>query len=112
MLAYAGPAFADTAMTGAPVTMHAAPNGNSRVVQRIPANAEIDLSSCGHGWCRASWRHLFGYIPAEVVVLGRPPGNQMPPPAVWAPPGAAAPPAWRWSGPYVGTNFGFGSGSW
>jgi hypothetical protein len=115
-LAFAGPSFASPAMTGAPVTMHAAPNGKSRVVQRIPANAEIDLSTCGRGWCQASWRHLSGYIPAEIVVLGPPPAtlprNEMPPPAVYALPTYVAPPAWRWTGAYVGGNFGFGSGGW
>jgi hypothetical protein len=115
-LALAGPSFANPAMTGAPVTMHAAPNGKSRVVQRIPANAEIDLSTCGRGWCQASWRHLSGYIPAEAVVLGPPPatapGNEMPPPVLSATPTNVAPPTRQWTGPYVGTNFGFGSGSW
>jgi hypothetical protein len=115
-LALAGPSFANPAMTGAPVTMHAAPNGKSRVVQRIPANAEIDLSTCGRGWCQASWRHLSGYLPAEAVVLGPPPatapGNEMPPPVLSATPTNVAPPTRQWTGPYVGTNFGFGSGSW
>jgi hypothetical protein len=115
-LAFAGPSFASPAMTGAPVTMHAAPNGKSRVVQRIPANAEIDLSTCGRGWCQASWRHLSGYIPAEIVVLGPPPatlpGNAMPPPVVNAQPTYVTPPVWRWTGAYVGTNFGFGDGGW
>jgi uncharacterized protein YraI len=113
-LTIAGPSFAAPATTGAPVTMHAGPSGKSRVVQRIPANAQIDLSTCDRGWCRASWRNLFGYIPAELVVVGPPraalPGDQMPPPVVTAPPIAVAAPAWRWTGPYVGTNFGFGSG--
>jgi hypothetical protein len=115
-LALAGPSFANPAMTGAPVRMHAAPNGKSRVVQRIPANAEIELSTCGRGWCQASWRHLSGYIPAEAVVLGPPPatgpGNEMPPPVLSATPTNVAPPTRQWTGPYVGTNFGFGSGSW
>ena len=85
-------------MTGAPVTMHAAASGKSRVVQRIPANAEIDLSKCKHGWCYASWRNLFGYIPADAVVLGPPPatlpGNELPPPVVYALPTYVTPPAW------------------
>ena len=114
-LAFAGPSFANSAMTGAPVTMHAAPSGRSHVVQRIPANAEIDLSTCAHGWCRASWRRLVGYIPAEVVVRGPPPatlpGNEMPPPVVYAPPTHATPPVWRWDGPYVGVGGALGSGS-
>jgi hypothetical protein len=111
-LAFAGPSFANPAVTGAPVTMYAAPTGKSHMVQRIPANAQIDLSTCRHGWCYASWRNLFGYVPAELVVLRPPPatlpGNEMPPPVVYGSPTNAAPPAYRWSGPYVG----FGSGGW
>jgi hypothetical protein len=108
--------MAELAMTGAPVTMHVGPTGRARVVQRIPEAAEIDLETCAHGWCRASWRGRFGYIPAEAVVLGPPPatlpGNEMPPPFVNMQPTYVTPPAWRWTGPYIGGSFGFGSNSW
>lgn len=108
----AGSALAEPAMTGAPVTMHAAASGKSRVVQRIPANAEIYLSKCKHGWCYASWRNLIGYIPADVVVLGPPPvplpDISPPPPVAYALPTYVTPPVWSWSGPYAG--FGLGSG--
>jgi hypothetical protein len=110
---FAAPSFANPAMTGAPVTMRAAPSGKARIVQHIPASAEIDLSSCNHGWCYVSWRNLFGYIPAEVVVGGAPPGtlpgNGLPPPVV-AQPTYVTPPAWGWSGPYVGFGWGYGWG--
>jgi hypothetical protein len=110
------PAFAELAMTGAPVAMRAGPAGDARVVQRIPASAEIELSSCRRGWCQASWRHLSGYIPVAAVVLGPPPatlpGDEMPPPFVNPQPTSVAPPVWRWTGAYVGTSFGFGSGGW
>ncbi len=113
---FAVPSFADQAMTGAPVTMHATASSKSRVVQRIHANAEIDLSKCGHGWCFASWRNLFGYIPAEAIVLGPPPatlpGNELPPPVVNALPTYATPPVWSWSGPYVGVGWGYGWSRW
>jgi hypothetical protein len=109
-LVFAAPSFANLAMTGAPVTMHAAPSGKSRIVQHIPANAEIDVSRCSRGWCYASWRNVFGYIPAEVVVLRPPPatwpGNELPPPVVYALPTYVTPPAWRWNGAYVGGNWG------
>jgi hypothetical protein len=111
---FAAPSLADPAMTGAPVTMRAAPSGKARIVQHIPAGAQIDLSSCTHGWCYASWRNLFGYIPAEVVVAGPPatlPGNQLPPPVVNAQPNIT-PPAWGWSGPYVGFGGGYGWRGW
>ena len=113
---FAAPSFADLAMTGAPVTMRAAPSGKARVVQRIPANAEIDLSSCNHRWCYSSWRNRFGYIPAEVVVGGPPPatlpGNDLPPPVVYAQPTYVAPPVRTWSGPYVGFGWGYGWSRW
>ena len=51
------PAFADPAMTTAPVVMRrAAPSPKARIVQSIPANARIDLSHCSRDWCYASWR--------------------------------------------------------
>jgi hypothetical protein len=116
-LGFAAPSFADPAMTGAPVVMRTAPSGKARVVQRIPANAEIDLSSCSHGWCYSSWRNLFGYIPADVVVAGGAPGwpasgpAPLPPPAVVAAPVVVAP-AFTWGGPYVGVGAGYGWGRW
>ncbi len=113
----ASPAFAELAMTGSHVTMRAAPSGKAAVVQRVPASAEIEVDKrCPRGWCRASWRHLSGYIPAEAVVLGPPPatlpGDEMPPPFVYVQPTWITPPVWRWTGAYVGTNFGFGNGGW
>ena len=115
-LALIAPASAELAMTGASVTMRAGPTGKAGVVQRIPQRAEIVLEKCVRNWCRASWRGRFGYIPADALVLGPPPatlpGDEMPPPVVYASPTYITPPAWRWTGPYVGLNGGFGSGSW
>ena len=114
-IALVSPAVAELAMTGAPVTMRIGPTGNAGVVQRIPQSAEIEVEKCARAWCRASWRGRFGYVPAEAVVLGPPPatlpGNEMPPPVVYVSPTYATPPAWRWTGPYIGLNGGFGSGT-
>lgn len=116
LCALVAPAMAELAMTGAAVTMRAAPTGKAGVVQRIPQSAEIEVLKCARGWCRASWRGRSGYIPAEAVVLGPPPatlpGDELPPPLVNVQPTYVTPPAWRWTGPYVGGNWGFGSGSW
>jgi hypothetical protein len=115
-IALIAPASAELAMTGAPVTMRAGPTGKAAVVQHIPQRAEIVLEKCVRNWCRASWRGRFGYLPADAVVLGPPPatlpGDEMPPPVVYASPTYITPPAWRWTGPYVGLNGGVGSGSW
>ena len=115
-IALVAPVSAELAMTGVPVTMRAGPGGRAAVVQRVPQRAEIDLEKCAHAWCRASWRGRFGYVREEAVVLGPQPatlpGNEMPPPAVYASPTYITPPAWRWTGPYIGLNGGFGSGSW
>jgi hypothetical protein len=103
-------------MTGAPVTMREGPSGKDGIVQRIPQSAEISLEKCVRNWCRAWWRGRLGYVPAEAIVLGLPPatlpGDEMPPPLVYASPTFVTPPAWRWTGPYVGLNGGFRSGSW
>jgi hypothetical protein len=115
-IAVIAPASAELAMTGGPVTMRAGPTGRASVVQRIPQSAEIVLEKCVRNWCRASWRSRSGYIPADSVVLGPPPatlpGDEMPPPVVYASPTYVTPPAWQWRGPYVGLNGGFGPGSW
>ena len=114
-MAPVAPALAELAMTGAPVAMRAGPSSKAALVQRLPQRAEIELERCTHSWCRASWRGRFGYVPAEAVVLRSPPtglsGDKMPPPVVNTPTDAARP-AFRWTGPYVGVNGGFGSSSW
>jgi hypothetical protein len=116
VVVFSASALAELAMTGGPVAMRAGPSDNAAIVQRIPASAEIELGKCARRWCRASWRNRPGYIPADAVVLGPPPatlpGNEMPPPVVYALPTYVTPPAWRWNGAYVGTNFGFGAGGW
>jgi uncharacterized protein YraI len=115
-IALVSPALAELAITDAPVTMRIGPTGNADVVQRIPQSAEIDVEKCARAWCRASWRGRFGYVPTEAVVLksslARLPGEKMPPPVVNGASTEAPRPAWRWTGPYVGINGGFGTGSW
>ena len=112
-LSFAGPSFAEPGQTIAAATMRKMPSVSSRVVQHIPAYAQIDLSHCGGGWCYGSWRNLFGYIPADAVVTG-PPGVgatfAVAPPIAPAPPTVAVAPAWGWAGPYVG--FGWGWQRW
>jgi hypothetical protein len=89
-------AAADPALTSAASPMRAAPTGKARIVQNVPARAEIDLSNCSKYWCYASWRNVFGYLPVSVM-SGRPPGGPPigppPPPVVVAP--------WGW-GPFYG----------
>jgi hypothetical protein len=115
-IALVSPAIAELAMTGAPVTMRAAPTGNAGVVERIPQSVEIDVEKCVRAWCRASWHGRFGYVPAQAVVLRSPlatlPRDKMPPSVVNGPSTDATPPARLWTGPYIGLNGGFGSGSW
>ena len=106
------PAVAELAMTGAPVTMRTEPAGKARVVQQIPRSAEIDIMKCARGWCRASWRGRFGYVPAVAVVLGPPPGGAMPPPFVKGRPTEITRPTWQWQGFYLGGNLGLGSSPW
>jgi hypothetical protein len=116
-----GPSFADPAITTAWSNMRSAPSAHAHIVQGVPANAQIDLQTCGANWCHASWRNLSGYIPAFAVAqAGPPPGDvAAPPPAVVAAPPVvvAAPPivvgpAWGWGGPYVGGGWGYGWRRW
>ncbi len=115
-IALVSPAIAELAVTSAAVTMRAAPTGNAGVVQRIPQSAEIDVEKCARAWCRVSRRGRVGYVPAQAVVLRSPlttsPGDKMPPPFVNGPSTDATPSARLWTGPYIGLNGGFGSGSW
>jgi hypothetical protein len=115
-IALVSPAIAELAMTGAPATMRDRPSGKAGIVQHLPQSAEIHVEKCAGAWCGASWRGRFGYVPAGAVVFGPPPatlpGDEMPPPVVYASPTFVTPPAWRWTGPYVGVHGGFGTGSW
>jgi hypothetical protein len=115
----AGSAAADIVWTSAPSLMRRAPNPASRVVQEVPPSAQVDVRGCFDGWCRASWRHRAGYIPAYAVsgapapmaVAPPPPGVYAPPPIVYAPPPVVVvapppPPGPVWGGPFVGVGFG------
>ena len=96
----ASAAAARPAMTAEPATMRAAPSSHARVVQHIPANAQIDIESCRERWCAASWRNLEGFVRVEAVGA---PGDG---PLVDAPP---PPPYGYYGGPVVvGPVFGFG----
>jgi hypothetical protein len=108
-----GPALAEPAITTGPAAMRRAPSAHSRIVQTIPGNAQIDVESCSGGWCYASWRNLFGYVPAFAVAQGGPPPMAAPPPpvVVAAPPIVVAP-AFGWGGPYVGGGWGYGWRHW
>jgi hypothetical protein len=101
--AFAASAAADPAVTGAAAAMRQAPSATARIVQRVPANAEIDLSQCSGAWCYASWRNRFGDLPAAAIA--KPPY-----------PPAAAPadgPYRAWSGAAVGPfSYGYGWYRW
>ena len=87
-------------LTVEPTTMRASTSPKSRVIQRIPANAEIDISNCTSKWCYASWRNAFGYIPASDV---EPEAPQ--PRPLYGPPPVVVAPYW---GPYWGRGWGPG----
>ena len=116
--ALAAPSLADPALTAAPSNMHRAANPYSRVVQAVPANAEIDIQSCGGDWCYGSWRGLYGFLPAYAVARGVPaPGGPVgfappPPPLVVTAPVIVAPPVHYWGGPYAGVGWGYGWQRW
>lgn len=107
-LGFAASALAEPADTVSASIMHRTPNAHSRVVQEIPANARIDLSSCSRGWCYASWRDLFGYVPADAIA-GSLTLVVAPPPVIVARPVAVIP-RWGWGGPYARVGWGWGWG--
>ncbi len=98
-------AAADPATTSAATAMRAAPDARARLVQRVPADAEIDLSSCSGDWCYASWRNRFGYLPLAAIA-----GPAYPPPPAYGPP----PPAYgAWTGGGFGPfTYGYGWSRW
>ena len=95
-----GAALAEPAMTTMSTLMREGPSSQSPVVQRIPANAEIDASGCGAYWCAASWRGLDGYVRAEAISFDEAGAPPPPPPVYDEPP----PP------PVVIAPFPFGAG--
>jgi len=108
-----GPSFAEMTTTIAPSAMHRAASPYSRVVQAVPANAEVDIESCGGAWCYGSWRGRYGFLPSFAVARGAPPAAFSPPPpplGVTAPALVAPPPVW--GGPYVGFGWGYSWRSW
>ncbi len=112
-LGLAAPAFADPARTTAPIVMRAAPSPKARIVQRIPANAQIDLEHCAQYWCYASWRDRFGYVPANAVAASPyasgVPGYYGPDydygPGYYGP--AIVGPSWGWGRPFY-NGYGWG----
>jgi uncharacterized protein YraI len=111
-LGLAAPAFADPARTTAPVVMRAAPSPKARVVQSIPANAQIDLSHCSRDWCYVSWRDRFGYVRADAVAAAPydagPPGYDGP--GYYGPP-VVVDPWWGWGRPFY-YGYGWGGHRW
>lgn len=93
-------ALATPAMTDRPTVMRAAPSNHARVLQSIPANAQIDVEGCGQYWCNASWRDISGFVSVNVISGGGPPVYRpAPPPVVFGPPVVVAP---------FGFGFGYG----
>ena len=118
-----GPSFADPAITTASSTMRRAANPWSRIVQAVPANAQIDIQSCRGAWCYGSWRGLYGFLPSFAVAPGGPgPVGPAGPPVAFAPPPPplvvtapvifAPAPVYHWGGPYVGGGVGYGWNHW
>ncbi len=117
----AAPSFADPAITTAWSDMRSAPNAHSRIVQSVPADAQIDLQTCAGDWCHASWRNRSGFIPSFAVaeagpapgdVAVAPPVFAGGPPVVVAAPPVVVGPAFGWGGPYVGFGWGGGWRRW
>jgi uncharacterized protein YraI len=99
-LAFTSSAFAGPAVTIAPAEMRASPNPYARIVQSIPADAEIEVRNCGEIWCSASWRDIHGFVLASVISAD----PEAPPPVVYS----APPPTVVVAPPVVVAPFGWG----
>jgi len=76
-------AAASPAETVRGAVMFRGPSGRSPRVQHIPANAEIDVRSCGRIWCYGSWRGIPGFVRIGSLSFGpegAPFGEPPPPP--------------------------------
>ena len=107
-----GPSFANSAVTTAWSNMRRAPSGHSRVVQSVPANAEIDLQNCSGDWCYASWRNRSVRFRPSPWAKRAPRRSVAGPPVVVAAPPVVVGPAFGWGGPYVGFGYGWGWRRW
>jgi hypothetical protein len=108
---FAAPAAAEPTVTTSLAIMHRAPTPGSRVLQAIPPNAQIDLVKCTGEWCYASWRKIYGYIPAFAIQGAPAPYAVAPAPIVVEHP-VIVERAWGWGGPYVGVGWGWGWRYW
>jgi hypothetical protein len=112
LVCFAAEALARPAMTTEATTMHATASARGRVVQAIPANAEIDLIHCGRSWCLVSWRNLSGYVIArsvEAMPIEPPPEpDYIGPPVVVAPYYGWGAEPWGWGPGYYGRGWGWG----
>ena len=65
-----GPAVAQTTLTHTTsnLNLRAGPGKHYPVRTVIPAGAEIDVHSCGHVWCYASWAEHQGYVSHDYLV--------------------------------------------
>ena len=115
--AFIGPSFADPAITVASSYMRKAANPYSRVVQAVPANAQVDIQSCGGDWCYGSWRGRYGFMPSFAVAQGGPTAVAPAPTVVYAappPPVVVTAPVvvggtwgWGWGHPYGWGGYGY-----
>ena len=67
LVMFAGAVSANPAMTADKTTMRAAPSSHARIVQQIPAHAQIDIDECGDQWCAAFWRDIDGWVRVEAL---------------------------------------------
>jgi len=94
LLASAGLASAATVTND--LNLRSGPGTGYRVIETMPAGANVRVVSCGGSWCRVRWHGRVGYASASYLGGGR--AYAAPPPVYYAPP------------PVVRFGFGFGNG--
>lgn len=98
VLASAGIASAAT-VTG-DLNLRSGPGTNYRVIDTMPAGAQVRVIGCGGAWCRVNWRGAVGFASANYLGEG---GAYAAAPVYVEP----APPP-----PVFGFGFGFGGPRW
>jgi hypothetical protein len=67
---FAGSAAAYDAYTPTPSVLRVGPGVGYAAIATIPANAPVNVTSCGMRWCQVSYMDTAGYVAKPLLVAG------------------------------------------